>query len=158
MADMKVKVYAASSALTAEPCIDSKGRHTVSLDVAQGHVPNYDWNNKLQLWLMPSELPLFLGVLLGWVPATEGRHHGPTKDKGFELIHQGGNVFFKITQAQKGVRAIPIAGADLLTLSSLVTYQLLQNTPWMTSDTLLTLLKNTIGRTSAHNASIKRAG
>lgn len=154
----KIKVYAVSSALTAEACVDSNQRHTVSLEVAQGHTPHFDWKKKLQIMLMPNELPVVLAVLLGWVPQIEAHHHGPKKDKGFLVQHQGGHVFLKIFQGNNGVRAIPIGGADLLALSGLLTHQLLKNSPWLTSDSLLTLLKNTIGRTAAYDSTLKRTG
>lgn len=154
----KVKVYAVSSALTAEACVDSNQRHTVSLEVANGRTPNFDWQNKLQVLLMPNELPVVLAVLLGWAPMVEAHHHGPRKDKGFLVQHQGGHVFLKIFQGNNGVKAIPIGGADLLALSGLLTHQLLKNSPWLTSDALLTLLKNTIGRTAGHQPSMKRTG
>lgn len=165
MVELKVKAYAATAALTAEPTFVEKGRddqqsaifHTVSLDVAQGSAPRYDWQNKLTVRLTAQELPLFLAVLLGWVPRAEGRHHGPQKDKGYEIEHQGNKVFFKITQARQGVRAVPLTGADLLALSGLVTHQLLKNMPWLTSDSLLALVKNTIGRTHALQPGLPRA-
>lgn len=163
--ELKVKAYASTAALTAEPTFVQKGRdegegalfHTVSLDISQGSAPRYEWQSKLTVRLTAQELPVFLAVLLGWVPRAEGRHHGPQKDKGFEIEHQGNKVFFKITQARQGVRAIPLTGADLLALSGLVTHQLLKNMPWLTSDSLLALLKNTVGRTHASQTSLRTA-
>lgn len=165
MHELKVKAYAATAALTAEPTFVQKAGeegqgpifHTVSLDVAQGSAPRYDWQNKLSVRLTAQELPLFLAVLLGWAPQAAGRHHGPQKDKGFEVEHQGNRVFFKITQARLGVRAVPLTGADLLALSGLVTHQMLKNMPWLTSDSLLALVKNTIGRTHAVQPGLPRA-
>lgn len=157
---LKVKAYAVASALTAEATtaeVKDGIYHTVSVEVAKGNTPDFDWANKLQVRLTQQELPMFLAVLLGWAPKMEGRHHGPMKDKGFELIHQGTNAFLKISQARKGIRVIPIAGPDMFALSGLITHQLLKNNPWLTSDALLTLLKNTIGRTAQYEP-LKRSG
>lgn len=150
--DLKVRAYGASGALTAEATHVEKNNddpafHTISLDVAQGQTPRFDWQNKLSIRLTAQELPRFLAVLLGWLPQTSGQHHGKMKDKGFELQHQGTKVFFKIMQKGAGVRAVPIGGPDLMALSALIIHQMRRNAPWLSSDSILQLVKSTVVRT-----------
>lgn len=144
--DLKVKAYCNQSALTAEASITTSGIHTLSLDVARGAKPTFDWKSKLTVQITEDELPMVLGVLLGWVGKMEGRHHGQQHNKGYSLEHQGTHVFLVVTQQGKGAIAVRIDGAPLLGLSGLILHQMQQNMPWLSTDTILSLTKATIGR------------
>ena len=153
MTAIKVTAYGRSGGLTAESFCTERGFHTVTLDLARplnaspGPGMFYDWKEKIQVQLIKSELPLFLCVVLGWLPNCEGLHHGQQHDKGFKLTHQGTHVYLEAFAAGKGKRTVRLDGVNLLDLSGLLIAQLLKNSPWLTADSLLAMIRNTLIRT-----------
>lgn len=114
------------------------GRPTVGIDAAErapgaGRQAPGLWDDKIRLHLTAIELPEVIAVLLGWLPRCEFKHHGPAKDKGFELEHQGQNLFIKVFRP-KTVRAVAIDPEGALRVAHLMLHQFCRARGLMSAD------------------------
>lgn len=99
----------------------------------------YDWQNKIAVQLSVKELPLVLGVLMGWLPAYKADGHGEKNDKGFSIERQEGKFFLSMFQKGKKIRALPVPPGDAYCITSLVIRQMVANDPHLTSAEVLKL-------------------
>lgn len=56
----------------------------------------YDWNQKLSVQIMLSELPVVIAVFLGLAPSCQFMNHGQNKDKGFNFERQADGLFASV--------------------------------------------------------------
>lgn len=56
----------------------------------------YDWNKKLSVQVMLSELPIVIAVFLGLAPSCQFMNHGQNKDKGFNFERQEDGLFASV--------------------------------------------------------------
>jgi len=92
---------------------DFSGVHVVSIDSAPA-LPagaGYDWARKLTLQLTPEEMPAVLAVLMGLAPAVRFAHHGPKRDKFFEVRRQASSLVI-VTGQQAVSLAVPVPVAS----------------------------------------------
>lgn len=122
------KVHGARAALEVKPDTKQKARdaglvdmngeenifHTLRLEAAQNNNSGdrtYNWGNKIALQLTDIELPLFIGVCMGYYPKIEFSNHGvggEKSSKSFSAEFQKGNVFISLSQKDKPICAVPI--------------------------------------------------
>lgn len=125
-ADRKsLHVYGGKAALCFEMDKNKRDFETLAFDAATS-VGNreYDWKNKTRIQLTKAELPVVASVFLGFTPSCEFKSHGVKKDKGFSIENQGEKVFFKVFEAGKPVRAVPIESSDMFYVCALVLEQI----------------------------------
>jgi len=104
----------------------------------------YDWANKIAVQLSVKELPLILGVLMGWLPEYKAEGHGENHDKGFTFKRQEGSFFLSMTQKGKKARALPVPPGDAYCITSLVVRQMVANDPHLASAEVLKLTNATL--------------
>ncbi len=93
---------------------------TISLEAAKTNgVRSYDWSTKVVVQVSHAELPYVAAVLLGILPSCKFQHHGPKKDKWFEIENQGAHYFVKVGQAAD-VRALQVGLPDVTYVAALV--------------------------------------
>lgn len=126
---------------------------TISIDFAKSLGPKkYDWNNKMIFQFTEKELPGFIAVLMGWAPAVEFKGHGPDKNKGIKVHHQGTKVY--IQGYTKGFSVgVPVAVDTLTMVTALCWEQLIKTHPAVAQAGLLhEVVRNTAGRVLANAA------
>lgn len=99
----------------------------------------YAWDNKIALQLSVKELPLVLGVLMGWLPAYKAEGHGENNDKGFTIERQEGKFFLSMFAKGQKARALPIPPGDAYCITSLLLRQMVSNDPHLSSAEVLKL-------------------
>ena len=146
---MSHHVYGGKAALCWQVDQTRAGVSTLRLEAAKAiGERQYDWKNKIAIQLTREELPHVAAVVLGLLPETKGSNHGQGDQagKGFEIQHQGKNLFVRVFGPNKGACAVPVSAADTFEISGLVMRQLLQDRPWMNGSDVLMLLKATVAR------------
>ncbi|USD58843.1 hypothetical protein J4N45_09910 [Vibrio sp. SCSIO 43140] len=122
------KVHGGRAALEIKPDTKQKARdaglvdengeenifHTIRLEAAQSNNSGdrtYNWGNKIALQLTDIELPLFIGVCMGYFPRIEFGNHGvggEKSSKSFTVEFQKNNLFVSLSQKDKSLCAVPI--------------------------------------------------
>lgn len=143
-------VYGGKGALCFEADTTRSDAHTVSLDAAPTIAPRkYDWQNKTRVQMTIHELPFVTAVLMGLLPSCEYRNHGPDNNKGFSMQRQeGGKVFVRVFEGDKGAKAVPIEASDVFHVASLCLRQLMLNSPWLDTAGILATLRATVAVTA----------
>lgn len=137
-----VHVYGGKAAL----CFgadETRGQgHTVRVEAAPAKAQrSYDWDAKISLQFTVKELTRVLCVLMGWIPEVEFQAHGPANDKAIALKNQeGGKIFINLRQG-KTARAVPVMAEDVFAIIDLVVKQMLKNSPHLTADSLLAVVR-----------------
>lgn len=118
--------------------------HTIRIEasVSSGD-RSYNWDDKIAIQLSTRELPSVLATLLQIQNKFEGKGHGAQNEKWFVLENQPGKVFLSVNAKGVTSRSLPIGPGDCYQLSTLVMEQMLKNAPFLTADTLLSLIKRT---------------
>ncbi len=113
---------------------------TVRIETAESNgTRSYAWENKIAVQLSVKELPLVLGVFMGWLPAYKAEGHGDNNDKGFSLERQEGKFFLSMFAKGQRARALPIPPGDAYCITSLLLRQMVANDPHLTSAEVLKL-------------------
>ena len=80
-------VYGSKAGMSVN-CTYYKEMPSINVDFANLRVPGNlnagcDWDNKISFLITKSEMPYFLGVLLGITPSCKGEYHGENNNKFF---------------------------------------------------------------------------
>jgi hypothetical protein len=124
---MNVKSHGTKTAIEVAPDETTKEWHTIRLEAAGKVSPNgkeYDWKSKISVQLTKQELPVVIGVMLGYLPSAEYGNHGD-KNKGFSIENQSKNYFFKVLEGASSrlfVCPVPIVEAHLMGMLALSQY------------------------------------
>jgi hypothetical protein len=137
-----VHVYGSAGALSFEADSTRGGSHTVRLEGATSSGQRvYAWADKVAVQFTAKELPVVLGVLLGWIPSASFKAHGEKKEKGFSLERQdGGKVFARVWKPGRAV-AVPIFAMDLYPVVTLLVRQMARNEPDLGVDGVLGIVR-----------------
>lgn len=147
---LRVRVYGTKAALCVEADTTRQDEPTLRIEAAPATGPTtYDWQRKLIVQLTREELPLMTATVLGFLPRCECKNHGPDNNKGLEIVHQGGHLFVRVFQKEKGVFALPVNPTDTYALAALGLRALRQATPWLSDQGVLALLRLTVQRMAA---------
>jgi len=117
----KHKCFATSAALTIEQDKTQKGTPTLSLQMAPATQGTADWSNKISIQLTKDELPVFVGVLLGYANACEFKRG--QKGISFERQPENNALFARGTQ-KRVVAPLPITPGSVYHISALALAQL----------------------------------
>jgi hypothetical protein len=124
---MNIKSHGTKTAIEVAPDETTKEWQTIRLEAAGKVSPSgkeYDWKSKISVQLTKQELPVVIGVLLGYLPSAEYGNHGD-KNKGFSIENQGKNFFFKVLEGATNkmmVVPVPIVEAHLMGMLALSQY------------------------------------
>lgn len=135
-------VYGGSGALCFQvsmPDEQKGGEWGIHIEGTKGANRQYDWKNKINIRFNEGEIPLFLAVLLGYLPSFEGKAHGPANDKSFSIENQGRQFFVKVRHKDKTV-AVPVPLGDAWWLSTMFLKVLMKLTG-LSETTLIGLVK-----------------
>jgi hypothetical protein len=124
---INIKSHGTKTAIEVAPDNTTKDWQTIRLEAASKVSPSgkeYDWKGKISVQLTKQELPVVIGVLLGYLPSVEYGNHGD-KNKGFSIENQGKNFFFKVLEGATKclmVCPVPIVEAHLMGMLALSQY------------------------------------
>lgn len=118
--------------------------HTIRIEAAlTSGGRSYNWDNKIAIQVSTRELPSVLATLLQIQNRFEGKGHGAQNEKWFVLENQPGKVFLSLNAKGEASRSLPIGPGDCYQVITLVMEQMLKNAPFLTAETLLSLIKRT---------------
>ena len=121
------KAYGRKAALEFRAHQSKQGYDTVMLEGAASRGERqYDWQNKISVMIMQRELPEVAAVLMGALKRCEFKHHGPQKNKGFSIEHQGDKFFIRVfrTGDDHAVHGVPVPFEDAFYVTGLVLRQI----------------------------------
>lgn len=123
-----IHVYAGSAAICfAEAKTRQGGKSTVVVEVAKAVGEKYAWKDKSIFMLTLSELPLVLGVFLGYLDKLELKGHGSSQEKALTIDNQGNQFFLKIITRGQPPRAVPIPAMDSYQIVCMLLAQMQRN-------------------------------
>lgn len=142
-----LKVHGRKAAIELKPSITKGGWHTVTLEGANVSGQRlYDWSNKTTVQITRVELLGVIGVLLGIYPNTEGRAHGPQKNKGFNMQWQEQNgttsLFVSVNEGGKTAKGVPVSFHEAMQLGHMSAIQYCQNFPTLSVEALIASMKH----------------
>lgn len=116
----KYRCYGDKAALCIEESITQKGFSTILLQIAPrlSRTASADWYQAVNIQLTNQELPLFAGLLLGYLPSCEFKR----QQKGIHIERQKGLLYFHASQSCN--YALPVQPGDAFHLSTLTLSQL----------------------------------
>ncbi|VVP59642.1 hypothetical protein [Pseudomonas fluorescens] len=118
--------------------------HTIRIEAAMASgTRTYNWEDKIAIQLSTRELPSVLATLLQIQSKFEGKGHGAQNEKWFVLENQPGKVYLSVNAKGATSRSLPIGPGDCYAVITLVMEQMLKNAPFLTAETLLSLIKRT---------------
>lgn len=118
--------------------------HTIRIEAAvSSGGRSYNWDDKIAIQVSTRELPSVLATLLQIQNKFEGKGHGAQNEKWFVLENQPGKVFLSLNAKGAASRSLPITPGDCYQVITLVMEQMLKNAPFLTAETLLSLIKRT---------------
>lgn len=118
--------------------------HTIRIEAALASgTRTYNWEDKIAIQLSTRELPCVLATLLQIQDTFEGKGHGALNEKWFKLENQPGKVYLSVNAKGLASRSLPIGPGDCYAIVTLVMEQMLKNSPFLTAETLLGLIKRT---------------
>lgn len=134
-------IYGGSGAVCFQVSIpsDDNAKWGIHIEGAKGGNKKYDWDNKTNIRFNDAEIPLFLGVLLGFMPSFEGAAHGPTNNKSFSIENQGAKFFLKVREDKKTV-ATPMTLGDAWWVTAMF-LKVLMHMTGLQENTLIGLVK-----------------
>lgn len=145
---MAIKSHGKNTAIEVAPDLTMKEWYTIKIEGAakiNDQSKAYDWKNKISIQMTKTELPLVIGVLLGYLPEVEFKNHGDS-NKGVAIQNQGKNFYFKIMELsgkcgkpRLHVCPVPVVEAHLMGMLGLTEY--VKNFEGMTTDAALSAIK-----------------
>lgn len=97
----------------------------------------YDWKSKVAIQLSVKEMPLLLGVFLGYLKIYEVSGHN---GKGFKIEDQGGKFFMSVNAKDNGSKPVPIPAGDSYPIIALFLRQMQANDPHLSVETILRIV------------------
>ncbi|MBB1388752.1 hypothetical protein H5185_04850 [Shewanella sp. SG44-6] len=148
--EKNVCIYGSSSALTVVTTKTKTDQyHTLTIEGARSleNKPRYyQWNDKIILQLTRSEIPYFIGVLVGMISKAEFNNHGAKKNKSMKIEFQGNKFFMNITEGGKKAVAVPISLDDALSLSLYAIDIYMRNYSNLSPEIVLKLISKTLSK------------
>lgn len=143
-----VHAYGRKAALCFSADETRKGRlATVRIEGAESiGERRYDWQQKIAIQLTAKELPVVLAVFMGWLPEVRFQNHGPQKDKAVSLKNQEKGIVFVSVQQGRAARAVPVTATEVYPVVSLLVEQMMANSPHLTAEALLMVVRAMAGR------------
>ncbi|MCP4058167.1 MAG: hypothetical protein GY738_12790 [Pseudoalteromonas sp.] len=124
----------------------SQGRNfsfdTIMIEGANRINPNdpkdkrYNWNDKLSVQVMLTELPIVIAVFLGIAPSCQFMNHGQNKDKGFNFERQNDGLFASVFH-KGGSMAVKLDWPTTLNIGHFMLAQYTANFEGLGSDVIL---------------------
>lgn len=140
-----IKSHGGKAAFEVAPDETMKGWHTIRLEGAPAKgdgTKAFNWDEKVSIQITKTELPIVIGVLLGYLPMCEFKNHGGDAAKWFYMENQGKNFFFKIGQGTpKRMSVCPIPTVEAYLMGTLALTQHVKNFEGLDSNAALASLK-----------------
>lgn len=137
-----IHVYAGKAALCFAECMTrQEDKATLMIEVAQAAGEGYNWQDKIMLMLTPAELPLVLGLFVGYLDKLELKGHGRQQEKAMTLTNQGDQFFVTMIMRGRPPRAVPVPAKDSYPVLTMLLRQMLKNDPLLSAQLILQFSK-----------------
>lgn len=135
------RVYASSAALCVSECFTKADQKpTVMFETAKKE-STYDWKNKRCVMLTQGEVPLVLGVFLGYLQKVDIVGHGKSQEKWMTIEDQNHQLYVKTTFRGESPRGVPVPPATAAPVIAMLLKQLRANFPHLSEDALLLIVR-----------------
>ncbi|MFL1479932.1 hypothetical protein [Pseudomonas grimontii] len=101
----------------------------------------FNWGDKIAIQVSMRELPQLLATLMRYQQSFTGKGHGENNEKWFTVENQPGKVFLSVHSKGRAARALPVLPGDIFNITAIILGQMMKNTPHLSCDNLLTLIK-----------------
>ena len=136
-----IHVYGGRAAICFELGLSPERAPAIHLQAAARDARNYDWDNKIQVMLKQDEAIEMLGCLIGAIPATQGRYHGASKNKGYSLSAEGSAFTASVSAGGAGCHAVSISRAQAVLIAGMVLRYLCRMEPELTQSDWVQLVR-----------------
>lgn len=137
-------VYGGKVAVCFSADVNRLEEHTVRIEAAVATAARtYNWEQKIAIQLSTRELPSVLATLMQLQERFEGKGHGSQNEKWFSMANQPGKVYLTVNAKGQESRSLPIGPGDCYGIITLIMEQMLKNAPFLTPESLLTLIERT---------------
>ena len=135
------RVYASSAALCVCECsTKADQKPTVMFETAKKE-STYDWKNKRCVMLTQGEVPLVLGVFLGYLSKVDIVGHGKKQEKWMTIEDQKHQIYVKTTFRGESPRGVPVPPATAAPVIAMLMKQFQANYPYLSEDALLLIVR-----------------
>lgn len=148
----KLVSYGGKAAFQVEVSETKDGKHTVSIESAGKLNPTsiddkrFNWKEKINFQLTLNELPIFISVMYGFIPAARFDQHGADNSKFFDIINQEKNVFFKMGAKDLSLKVAPIPITEAMHFGMLALGSYRQNFPGLLAQDAMAGIKVLVNR------------
>lgn len=137
-------VYGGKIAVCFQSDTTRGGEHTIRIEAAESIASKrYNWSDKISIQLSGRELPGVLATFMQIQTKFDGKGHGAQNEKWFTIENQTGKVFLSVNTKGRTARSVPIGPGDCFGVVTLLIEQMLKNSPFLSADTLLNIVKRT---------------
>lgn len=139
-------VYGKRAAICVEPEViedayANQNVHSLILEIAPAiAAKRYDWENKVRFRFTKRELPIFAGLLMGWIKTVRFENHGSENDKALVADDQGGHVFLKIKHATL-THAVQIPSEEVFHICAMAVTAIAKNMNGIDTQTVMMMIK-----------------
>lgn len=137
---LQLNTYGKKFGFQFETSETKNGWYTVKIESAERLNPNdpnnkrYNWERKTAIQLTKSELPIFAGVMLGFVDKARFDNHGDT-NKFLEVENQGKNFFIRTGGTGLGLHVAPIPTVEAFMYGTMALNEYARNFAGLSTDT-----------------------
>lgn len=150
-------VYGAKTALCFSECLTRQDeKATVMVEAAKSRGDSYDWATKLSLMFTVAELPLVLGLFMGYLDVLELKGHGKQNEKAVTLANQGNQFFISMIARGQPPRAAPMLAKDSYPVITMLLRQMGKNDPNLSADLILSITRRICDMHSADRKPTKQ--
>ena len=142
--DQEVHVYSSNACMQLKAHVSKSGFKTVLLEFAIKKNEGFDWQNKIAMELTKRELPVLIAIALNIIEIAVFKDRG-AKGNNLLIEHQGVNMYIKAHKGERVVQ-IPVESFDAMYAANLALSQLAANYPTLTSDSVLVMVKQIVGK------------
>ena len=140
--------YAYGKSAAIEFVCDETKKHriaTIAIQAASAkeHERGYAWEDKTVIQVPRNELLHIAAIMLGKEERAEFRHSTQYTSKSYVVEHQGGKIFFMVSEKGKPIRAVGLSPEDSYQVLTLFMRQIKSNAPWLTVEEIIILIDRT---------------
>lgn len=149
---LQLNSYGGKCAFQIETSVTKDNWYTINIESAlrENHSDpqnkRYAWKNKTVLQMTKSELPIFVAVMLGYLPSARFDNHDT---KYLEVINQNKNFFFKTGGQSRDLHVAPIPTVDAYMFGTAALTQYCRNFNGLSTDAGLQIISRLAAQLAA---------
>lgn len=136
-------VYGQSAGLCfAECAVRNSEKQTVVVEIAAAEGGGINWQSKVMVMLSLADLPMVLGLFLGYLDRVELKARGRQNEKHLVMERQDKQFYVSLGVRGLAKRGVPIPAAEVYQIVAMLTRQMCRNDPHMPYAAIVGLAKH----------------